>query len=540
MVPNNSIVCVLMCTHAWSIDSAQLQRQMATSTFVDDGMPAPHMHDALFATIKRLFRVWKAEFPESRRIQCHEHGGCTARGAQDACARPPSSSDQAFDRLPSMLRAIMAVGLDLPDRKGSSAEWSDLLHYAGMAHDFERQSQLSAAMLEIYAQPDACSDVMLRRVQELGRPLFSLLSKNPELAADSYSHMWRKYPSFYGHFVPLNVQRNFEQQTHCKQQYRWVCGKDEDGSKVACQIQVLSPRISISQTAMHDICFRVFAMASLQDRTAWHCRDLDLTWLPSTCHKLVQSECTGRQSKCQSCTSKQTWNPFQINTGATYRRTCNTLTIWRSEEAGKTFLHELMHALSFDFEDPKGVSEWAKQHFALADDTVVLFFEAYVETWATFLNVYVIAAQRGLDEKEVRLMMGRERQFVLWQVAKILFYSGFHSFGSFFGVDKGRQLASSSARPFHQSTSVLSYFVIRSAHLWDMAWFTRLFTHPRIVNNKHRPTFATWLSHLLRVFESSAYQSAIDARIDFFISAGVDEKSDDLLRSTMRMTLHET
>jgi hypothetical protein len=81
----------------------------------------------------------------------------------------------------------------------------------------------------------------------------------------------------------------------------------------------------------------------------------------------------------------------------------------------------------------------------------------------------------------------------------------------------------------------LSYFMLKSAHLWNVEWFATRFPDPVFARNEAtRPTFPEWLEHPRGVFALPAYARAVDtcmARIRQAASAG---ESIPLL--TMRMT----
>jgi hypothetical protein len=475
------------------------------------------MHGPLFARIEECRKVWLQQYPAGERMSYTERCG------RSADVRP-SDGSSSHEALPSLLRATIRLSLEA-DR------WRVLVRAVGVSD--ADGAELSDVCGSIAADPAQCDSVQLRVVQGLAQPLFQYLLQNAESVAPEYAEQWRKHSYLYSSFVPLDVQASFERQLHCMQTYVW---RVDD---TACELNVISPTTTLHDEAAHDLCFRIFTMATLQNVSAWHCRNLRLTWLPSSQRKLVQSACAaengprgGGRGVC--CRCHHSWNPFQINTGATFRKTCDTLVIWRKEEAHKTFVHELMHALYFDFEDPTDMSEWAARHFAVEEGTEILFFEAYVETWATVLNVYLLAARQQQDSARVLEMLAGEQQFVLWQVAKILFNSGFDSFDAFFGVDRGRTLAAACLVPFRQSTSVVSYFMLRSAHLWDMDWFVRHFGHPRYADNGHRPSFDAWRDHLLEVFAAGDYATAVNERISV-----MQASEDAFLCDTMRMTLFE-
>ena len=96
---------------------------------------------------------------------------------------------------------------------------------------------------------------------------------------------------------------------------------------------------------------------------------------------------------------------------------------------------------------------------------------------------------------------------------------------------------------------MFSYFVVRSAHLWDTAWFVRTFPHLEFRRNV-TATWSAWWEHLLEVGSSPAYEAYIDQCLalhrtyDDDAAAATKEDINDaasahFVYQTMRMTAHE-
>jgi hypothetical protein len=351
---------------------------------------------------------------------------------------------------------------------------------------------------------------------------------------------------------------------------------------------------------LRQMCYRITMMSLIE---ANRCEALHLRWFPSVCQKEVGcSHNTHRDgggtranppSSPASCCrptatttiAPTTWNPFQINTGATYRNTCNSVTIWRSEEAGKTFLHEMMHGYGWDFDPPRGVVEaWVYTNFAVHPDTEIRFFESYVETWATILNVYMTvlyyatpnhhhhvasatATARHKTRRRTRHaptlatprrrhavkatrdainhLLRLEQCHVIFQVAKVLVHSGFRKWEEFFRVSASNGSSGSGGALFQQKTSVFSYFIIRSALLWDTDWFMRHFVsvdYRKRARNRDRYRvsgeegwYSEWLGHLLAIYRSTEFRDAVDACIADVLGE-TRTPSESWIWNSMRMT----
>ena len=250
---------------------------------------------------------------------------------------------------------------------------------------------------------------------------------------------WAAYPDLYDYFVPLDVQHAYERRAACMQTVEWAWGADGEDEDATYTLRSHVPHISLNPHVVNDLMYRITLMASLD---AHPCPHVTLQWFPvdrrkwvgrvptvgggeevtrGTRRRRARSKQTGgvhvvdpsapplplcvttaatngALPQCAAPASPPTWNPYQINTGATWRNTCNTVTLWRREEAPKTFLHEMMHGFGWDFEHPEAdVHQWATSRFRIDPATEVRFYESYVETWATLLNLCFVHL-RGDDE----------------------------------------------------------------------------------------------------------------------------------------------
>ena len=419
-------------------------------------------------------------------------------------------------------------------------------------------------------------------------------------------HLWSTYPNLYDYFVPLNVQHEFEKRHLHNVFYHWTFVDK------SYHIHAFLPKETVqSEDALHHKCFRMSMMSLLGDKT---CAQLSIRWFPNTCQKTIGLPNQCAHSYCASAcepnatvqdvlsiqTSQTdiTWNPFQINTGATFRNQCNSITIWRHEESDKTFLHEMIHGYGWDFDAPETTAIFFKTHFALHPDTTIYFFEAYVETWATLLNVYMIVLYDAYVKPKLKskskskfklkstpltsyanknknrihsikikmpksrtlqtvkhsvkhnikrvlnlnhhqnkiqhLILKRlkqEQSFVLFQVGKVLWNSGFQTWNAFFHDGKPH-----TENMFQQKTSVFSYFIVRSALLWDMAWFVKQFKYVHYHKNpctKKSNWYEIWCEHLLSIYRSKTYCDCINQCISMIRENKI---SSTWILQTMRMT----
>ena len=406
---------------------------------------------------------------------------------------------------------------------------------------------------------------------------------------------WRRYPDLYDYFVPLDVQHAYEQQAACAQTTEWTWAMDGEPAQ-SYRLLAHVPHQSVDRRALYYLAYRITLM-SLVDEHA--CTTLALQWFPVDRRKWVGAPVMGgkkaprergsrrrrlrrrtnrvkvtvpsptllarpdafaRSARCgnarcgnarcgnDKCLASTTWNPYQVNTGATYRGTCDTVTLWRREEATKTFLHEMMHGFAWDFEAPDTARAWVVRRFRVDPAIEIRFYESYVETWATLLNVYLavvhdynsadaalpVALSPALPSSLValvRVALDDERRFAVFQVAKVLRHTGFVSWTAF--VRGANDASGASDTPvFHQTTSVFSYYIVRAMHLWDLDWFVRTFSRVRYDANPDANVDA-WLQHLDAVVDDPAFGAAVDACFPCVHGAP------EVCANTMRMTCVE-
>lgn len=391
--------------------------------------------------------------------------------------------------------------------------------------------------------------------------------------------LWSSYPTLYDYFVPLNVQQQFEQKTLDVVSYKW----NFIDKSYTVETFLLHQTVQ-STNAIDHMGFRISMMSFLEGNT---CNDLKIRWFPNTCQKkigaphthactvstnasntssspsLILSSTEKKQFRPESTSTTLTWNPFQINTGATFRNLCDSVTIWRNEESDKTFLHEMIHGYGWDFDAPEDMSIFVKNNFAVHPDTTILFFEGYVETWATLLNVYMIVVYDAFVGKKkkspkktqnrnkikrkktkhveithtrihhtILRLLKQEQSFVLFQVAKVLLNSGFQTWDEFF-----HNGTPTTSVIFQQKTSVFSYFIVRSALLWDIKWFVDNFkciNYNANLNTQHHTWFQQWQTHLLKIYQTESYRVSINNAMNILRDENIQHSS--WIHQTMRMT----
>ena len=564
-------------------------RTVLTPLFTLPAMTHALSDTPVYRRLAALTDQWRERAPEARQ---------TAAAVSSAAAA--TSHLGARLRLPSKVHVLRVLW------EGHSAQstphttlWASL---TGDAADAAWHDDLTRHLAHVGRRTDAYADVdayhwlhahaheTLRRLgeRETRAQLVALGDPLVRWCCDQ----WATYPDLYDYFVPLDVQHAYERRAACVQTVEWVWGTDDKGKDAVYTLRSHVPHISLNPHVLNDLMYRITLMASLD---AHPCPHVTLQWFPVDRRKWVGRVPTagggkgvtrgtrrrrGRSRatrtggvhvvarldpkapplplcvttaattadappKCAPSAAPPTWNPYQINTGATWRNTCNTVTLWRREEAPKTFLHEMMHGFGWDFEDPQAaVHQWATSRFRIDPATEVRFYESYVETWATLLNLYFVHL-RGDDGEataaSLQAAVDDERRFAVFQAAKVVAHSGYERWADFCVAvatgDEATAAASSTLPLFRQTTSVFSYYIIRALHLWQLDWFLDHF--PRIdykanaVTHK-RTWYDEWLQHLDTVATSPNFVRSINACIGLLRGGG--RRVDAETAATMRMT----
>lgn len=420
-----------------------------------------------------------------------------------------------------------------------------------MLGDTQTVSESKLQWLHVHAHEHMQALTEPRMIEALG-------AVDDDVIVQQILPVWRMYPHLFDYFVPLNVQHQYEKQIHCSCVHTWSFRKK------IYSLEILLPRQSVNKTILNHLCYRMTMMSLLEQN---ECAHLHLKWFPSD--HIKRTGCSSKRCCVHIKPSSDTaegnemstlvWNPFQINTGATYRNSCNSITIWRREEAAKTFIHEMMHGYGWDFDAPEhALHDWVKLHFAVDEKIEIRFYEGYVETWATLLNIYMTIAYftetrqlpkktrktsktqkstrcKSMTASTIKKLIQNEQQFVMFQVAKVLVNSGFATWEAFMCTGSDAQTC------FSQKTSVFSYFIIRSAHLWDISWFVKTFPSPNFKKKNKKikqPNrfFQHWFAHLLSIYKSDAYGACINHYMRWLEASS---NATAFVRDTMRMTCVE-
>jgi hypothetical protein len=183
----------------------------------------------------------------------------------------------------------------------------------------------------------------------------------------------------------------------------------------------------------------------------------------------------------------------------------------------------MIHSFGWDsqIDHDYQLSNHIQKEIRFAEKGHILLHEAYTETWATLLNVYLCSIMS--PSSSIEQMIQNEQKFILFQVAKVLQASGIPSIESL--LNQKSSLC--------QTTNVFSYFIIKSALLWNVSWFMKTFQNGVFHENKKSTSRQFW-NHILSILRHESYQQTIQ-----YILSHHDFTTQNKINKTMRMTITE-
>ena len=236
----------------------------------------------------------------------------------------------------------------------------------------------------------------------------------------------------------------------------------------------------------------------------------------------------------------------EVNTGATFLGNCKTIILWRKEELLKVLIHEMLHCLDLDFHNfPFSLKKKLKKYMNIDKNTDIKIFEAYVETWATILNIIISSIDINKENykkiiNDIYLFTNYEICFSCFQTAKILLFYGFDKFQDFFNSNSNFMKKDAKIK---QNSSIISYFIIRSALLFSLKDFIIFCKKNNIVNrgkfsflkfNNSNKCFEIFYDLIIKSLENKEYQNYINK-----IMIKMKKSENTFPYSSLRMTCVE-
>lgn len=272
----------------------------------------------------------------------------------------------------------------------------------------------------------------------------------------------------YGSFTSLDIQKDIELYFNCIYTYSY---KFNDYS-------IESTFITDSKTPENNFLKSIFIRSLI-----W----LEINNKKNLYYKAWMTNVKKKLPKKQQNIENKEVNigPKEVNTGSTYRGKCEKIKIWRKEEIKKVLIHEMGHCLKIEFCPPFNNSKNQKKYYDLIQHLINIFniplnteiriYEAYNEMWTLIIST-IFSSIEFIENKEYSLndtfkyFLNLEINFSLFQCAKILNFFKFKDFRDFFSL-KGFKKEIREKTYYKQSSSILSYYIIKSAFLYNLDKF---------------------------------------------------------------------
>ena len=174
-----------------------------------------------------------------------------------------------------------------------------------------------------------------------------------------------------------------------------------------------------------------------------------------------------------------------MNSGATLAYGLGPIDCWREEEHDRTFCHELIHCLRVDFRNiPTSLMKPFYDQMAFDRSgcesgdckTQILLNEAYTEIHAVLFHCMFVSHR---CQSEFFDSLNTELAWSLFQTAKVLHHNRFPDLMSL--VDR----KSSRSEPWHQTTEVFGYVVVKTSLLHQLGSFLELYKTGKSARAKH-------------------------------------------------------
>jgi len=215
----------------------------------------------------------------------------------------------------------------------------------------------------------------------------------------------------------------------------------------------------------------------------------------------------------------------EINSGVSIGD-INVINIFRKEEMLKLLIHEIIHNLDIDNSLRNNTTDFSK-YFNIPREDNYIINESYTEFLAVLINSMIFSFEDNNDYNYTLFIkiIENEKQYTLYQNAKILNHYGFKSIDDF-NKPNDNEL-------YKQNTSVFSYFFLKGALLFNYREFFKI-VYTLSDKLKWKPEYSTlFIRILLENSKDTKFLNAIQKYLNLFSS----NKSHQLYNKyTLRMT----
>lgn len=252
-----------------------------------------------------------------------------------------------------------------------------------------------------------------------------------------------KDKNVYSQFTSLDIQREIEYYIHSNENVKF----NYKGIDVNL---LLNTRTPLSRKDLYNLLRKILLLPILQKYNS----SINITYWMTNLQKTLPN-------------NRTTFTEREINSGVTsFSAHSKELTIYRKEEHKKLTFHELVHYLNLDGEIRSGnLSRRFPENFNINPNRELRIYEAYTEFCGVLLNSLVTSIEYKEPNKNSYnlfvMFLEYETEYSLFQVAKVLLFSGFKDIQDFVREYDGKDR-------FKYTTDIFSYFFLKTALLCNL------------------------------------------------------------------------
>lgn len=288
---------------------------------------------------------------------------------------------------------------------------------------------------------DECSNWINSNGKKLARGIYDLL-KFQRIPDELFNRMNISNFNIYGEFTSVNIQKFIEKYINTSKKYEIDY---LDRYKAFLDFKTHE---EVAPYNMYIICKRCLILAVYHQDT----NPINIEFFRTENKKVLNPD-------------SKLLGPREINSGSTSFGQTREICIWREEECKKLIVHELIHYHDIDFKH-YSINKIISDNFNINPNIEKRLFEAYTETWACIINCILCSYENSnkVDYNLFKKLLKYEILFNIFQTSKILVYYGFKDINDFIKPYDGKDR-------FQQSTSVFSYFFVKTALLLNLDKF---------------------------------------------------------------------
>ena len=226
--------------------------------------------------------------------------------------------------------------------------------------------------------------------------------------------------------------------------------------------------------------------------------------------------------------SYSTLGPREINSGVSIKG-LDYILIYREEEFLKLIIHELVHLISLDIGTL--TIDNLNEYVDINSSNEIRLNESITEIISLIINSIVIALELGYTNNNkgynfAKTILNYELYYNLFQCSKILKHFNYSNTADFFKQN--------TTSLFKQNTSVLSYFIVKTACLFNSDFKTYFNTYFDNFNYNDKPTTVqNYKSLIINSLQNSHFINTLQK-----ISESITINNDYFMK-TLRMTCFE-